>query len=166
MNSRQASLGYRVRDSAVKWGGGGTQVKQHKESVCSLLSRLRVLLTRFTAVLKNAALQMGDKYRKNTPKRQPEKQRLKVCGQGSCPTQAITLCNPGRSHTAAHPDTGPRGHTPSVPLTSAAPVLTLPGFWESLCWGLSEEHHTRAGTPEGHWGSISSLLSRSASNED
>lgn len=125
MNSRPASLGYRVRDSAVKWGGG-TQVKQHKqESVCSLLSRLRVLLTRFTAVLKNAALQMGDKYRKNTPKRQPEKQRLKVCGQGSCPTQAITLCNPGRSHTAAHPDTGPRrAHTFSAPNLSSTGAHT------------------------------------------
>lgn len=42
---------------------------------------------------------MGDKYRKTSPQRQPEKQRLKLCGQGSGPTLAIILCNPGRIPT-------------------------------------------------------------------
>lgn len=83
---------------------------------------------------------------KTPPKRQPEKQRLKLCGQGSCPTLASILCNPGSptllcTLTWHHRTVRcTRGHTPSVPLPSTVPAAHTPGCWESFWWELSERH--------------------------
>lgn len=69
---------------------------------------------------------MGDKYRKTSPQRQPEKQRLKLCGQGSGPTLAIKPRQD--SYTAAvHPDMG---------------TTRLPGF--------PEDTHLRSLYPQQH----------------
>lgn len=99
---------------------------------------------------------MGDKYRKTSPQRQPEKQRLKLCGQGSGPTLAIKPRQD--SYTAAvHPDMGTTRlpgfpeDTPPESLPSTAPVADTPGFWESFCQELGVGAGThRAGTSRGH----------------
>lgn len=84
---------------------------------------------------------------KTPPERQPEKQRLKLCGQGSCPTLATILCNPGLSHTAVHPDMGTT-QLSDVPEDTHLQKAYTPGFWESLCWELSEGIHTGQGHQE------------------
>jgi hypothetical protein len=65
------------------------QIKQNttKREHALALVRLRVLLTQFIAVLKkkNAALQMGDKYRKNTPQKTTRKTKTKALWSGQLP---------------------------------------------------------------------------------
>lgn len=81
MISRQASLGYRVRVCC----GNANKTKYNQERACACPCQTPSSVdTIQCCTLKNAALQMGDKYRK-TPLKDNQKTKTKVLCSGHLP---------------------------------------------------------------------------------